>query len=261
MGGIVLQQRLSELDASRLSVVIITLNEEKNLRRCLQSLPQGSEVFILDSGSTDRTEEIAREAGANFEFRGFTDYADQKNHANNLATRDWVLSLDADEELDAELRDAITRVVNDVSDHCAYRIPRQLVFMDRKMRFGKTNDAPIRLFRQGTGKFMSAIHESLQVDGEVKSLSGKLFHYSYDDLTDYFTRFNNYTSRIALNHKDNGKRPPSRLVSGLRFWIEFKLRYIFRLGFLDGYPGYIYALLSSFYVVMKYEKLRELTDS
>jgi len=244
-------------DASQLSVVLITLDEEKRLPACLRSLPRGSEVVVLDSGSKDRTAALAREAGARVETRAFTDYADQKNAALALATRPWVLSLDADEVLSPELRDSILAAIKSPNGTAGFRVHRRLHFMGRQLRYGKASDHPVRLIARGKGRFSSAIHERLEVDGPLADLPGELAHYSYDDLSDYFTRFNNYTTRIAENHFRQGKAMPPGPLHVLRPWSEFVVRYFLRLGFLDGYPGYTYALLSSFYTYVKYAKLRE----
>jgi len=249
-----------------LSVVIITLNEEAALPRLLKSLPPHCEIIVLDSGSTDRTVAIAQSFGARVEQRAFDHYAAQKNFAMGLATRGWVLSVDADEELTPALATQILAVVtghraNGASAKVAgYTLCRKLVFMGRRMRFGKTTDYPLRLIRRGSGQFVSQIHERLELkNGSSASLSGgTLVHYSYADLTDYFSCFNNYTSRIAQNHARQGKAPPPLLLHILRPFWEFISRYFFRLGFLDGYPGFCYALFSSVYTFVKYEKLREL---
>jgi glycosyltransferase involved in cell wall biosynthesis len=249
-----------------LSVVVITLNEEKHLRNCLQSLPRGSEVCVLDSGSTDRTVEIARELGARVEHRPFTTYSEQKNAAVAMATGRWVLSIDADEVIEPALRLELERITGSASSGgpVGYRLKRQLVFMGRRMRFGKTTDWPLRLFERGKGRFEQDIHEHVEVIGGTVGCTrgaGAISHYSYDDLSDYFERFNAYTTRIARNHLKNGKKMPPGLLHVLRPWSEFVVRYFLRLGFLDGYPGYCYALLSSVYTYVKYAKLRELTHA
>lgn len=245
-----------------LSVVVITLNEERRLRACLQSLPKGADVVVLDSGSTDGTARIAAECGARFATRPFTNHGEQKNHALSLATRAWIFSLDADEVLDEPLRRSLEAVARRTDGPAAYRVRRRLVFLGRRMRFGKTTDRPVRLFKNGSGRFESDIHEHFVLaDGSAMGqLDGELAHYSYDDLSDYFARFNSYTTLIAKNHQRKGRRRPWLVALTLRPWSEFVGRYFLRLGFLDGYPGYAYALLSSLYTFVKYAKLRELGD-
>lgn len=241
-----------------LSIVIITLNEEASLGRCLASLPPDCETIVLDSGSVDATEKIAAEHGARFETRAFDNYASQKNAAAELASRRWILSLDADEELTPALRAQIEQVVRENSSATvAYRIRRRLHFMQKQMRFGGTADRPIRLYLRGRAKFQKAIHESLVVDGRIGFLSATLNHFSYADLSDFFPRLNRYTSMIANEQFAAGRRSPSTVRMIARTGWEFASRYLLRGGVLDGYPGLTYALLSCGYVYLKYAKLRE----
>jgi glycosyltransferase involved in cell wall biosynthesis len=243
-----------------LTVAIITLNEEESLPRCLRSLPPGCEIIVLDSGSKDRTVDIAKEFKARVETRAFDHYAAQKNAALDLATRGWVFSIDADEECDQQLRDALNTAIGS-SNHAGFKVKRRLHFLGRRMRFGKTTDCPLRLIKRQAGSFKSEIHETLTLDqGSAGCLEGELTHYSYANITDYFVRFNNYTSKVAANHSAAGKPFPyfRHLV---RPWTEFLSRYFLRLGFLDGYPGYCYALLSSTYTFVKYAKYKELLDA
>jgi hypothetical protein len=202
---------------------------------------------------------VARRLGARVEVRPFTTHSEQKNAAVALATRPWILSVDADEVATPELAQALARVVAGAgAGAAAYRLTRRLVFMGRPLRHGKAVDHPVRLFRRGRGVFTSDIHERVEVkDGQIATLAGELLHYSYDDLSDYFDRFNTYTSRVAENHERQGRSMPPGPLHLLRPWFEFLHRYVLRLGFLDGYPGYTYALLSSLYTYVKYAKLRE----
>ncbi|MFW7378335.1 MAG: glycosyltransferase family 2 protein [Oligoflexus sp.] len=243
-----------------LSVVIIAFNEEANLARCLQSLPSGCETIVVDSGSHDQTLSIAKNFGARTFERAFTDFAEQKNYAIEQASRRWILSIDADEELSSALVEFLRKTCNAKNRQTAiaYRLRRRLVFMGRKMRWGKTEDAPIRLFLRGEGRFLGAIHERLELGATkiVKVSQGQIWHYSFRDLSDYFQRFNRYTSAIAEQRLAQGKRP-AMLGHLLRPWLEFVGRYFFRLGFLDGYPGYTYALVSSLYAYIKCAKVVE----
>lgn len=241
-----------------LSVIIITLNEEQNIGPCLASLPKGAEVVVLDSGSSDRTAEIAAAAGANVHQRTFTNYSEQKNAALDLATRRWVLSIDADERLSSDLCDAIVRAIQSDAD-VGFHLRRRLVFGGRVLKFGKSTDWPVRLFLRGKARFQNAIHEEL-IFGEGNRIgwltTGELLHYSYKDLTDYFAKFNRYTSAIATQQRARGRKHNRFLIS-LRPLLEFFSRYVLRLGFLDGYEGYTYALISSTYVFVKLAKQLE----
>ncbi len=247
-----------ELD---LSVVIIAYNEEANLERCLKSLPSGIELILVDSESTDATAAIALRYGARVYQKPFTNFADQKNTALSYANRQWVLAVDADEELDVDLRAEILRLIQDKPlSIAAFRLRRRLVFMGRRMYYGKTEDKPLRFFKRGFARYQGSIHEELVVasGSETATLKvGTLWHYSYRDLSDYFQRFNRYTTAIAEKHAREGRKVPF-VGHILRPWLEFFGRYFLRLGFLDGYPGYTYALISSLYAYIKYAKLVEI---
>lgn len=247
-----------------LSVVLITLNEEANLARCLESVPAGAELIVIDSNSVDKTADLAANYGAKVYSRVFDDYASQKNFALEKASRSWILSLDADEELDEGLRDQIRNLVVGSNIGVAYRLRRRLVFMGKRMRFGRTTDYPVRLFRKGEASFRGAIHEKLVMSEgvRVKRLcSGNLLHYSYTNLEDYFSKFNNYTSRVASRKQREDKADIRGFLHVFRPWFEFFVRYFIRLGFLDGYPGYCYAYLSGVYKFVGYAKLREMNKS
>ena len=200
---------------------------------------------------------IAKSFGARVFQRPFSNFAEHKNAALNYATRAWVLAIDADEQLDADLRLGIIQTIANAGELQAFHVQRRLVFMGRRMHFGKTRDWPVRLFLRSKGRYEGTIHEELKVPGQVgKIRSGLMWHYSYRDLSDYFVRFNRYTTAIAERHMREGKKVA---WSGhlLRPWLEFFSRYILRLGFLDGYPGYTYALISSLYAYIKYAKIIE----
>ena len=244
-----------------LSVVIITCNEEDNIEACIGSVPQPAEVIVLDSYSTDQTVALAKAAGARVCQRAFDNFAAQKNYALGLALGVWILSIDADEIISPQLRNQIRRVCSlKYQPYMAYRTERRLIFAGKRLRFGKTRDYPLRLVLNGHGYFRNSIHEKLVVSGPVGGLDGCLDHYSYKSLSDYFVRFNRYTSEVSENHWRQGRRAKIRAAFLLRPWFEFLNRYFFCLGFLDGYPGYCYALLSSLYAFVKYAKLVELSS-
>lgn len=247
-----------------LSVVVITRDEQARLGRCLASLPPGVEIIVLDSGSTDGTLDVAHKFGAKTAVRPFDNYASQKNAAIAMATRRWCLSIDADEILSpglaADLARFVASAAGDDVGRDAFRIRRRLHFMGRDMRFGKTSDKPVRLFPVGSGQFQFEIHEQFtpargRVRGPVFDRQSFIIHHSYDNLTDYFEKFNRYTTRLA---ERRGRLDFFSFVLHLgRPFVEFISRYILRLGFLDGYPGYCYAILSSLYAFVKYAKAFE----
>lgn len=245
-----------------LSVIIITKNEERDLPRCLASLPQQAEVVVVDSQSSDLTVEIAREYGAKVVVSPFVDYADQKNKALALATKTWVFSIDADEEMNADLRNFLLDLPhhNTPKDVGGFWIRRQLFFMGKRVGASfSSNSKSVRLFKREGAIFQNKIHERVvfNVDCRVLKLKkGVLHHYSYADLHDFYIKFNRYSSIDARYRYEAGKKVP-RLFFLRPFFDFFKFYFLRRL-ILNGYPGFCCALLTSMYGFTKYAKLAEM---
>jgi glycosyltransferase involved in cell wall biosynthesis len=253
---------------STLSVAIITLNEADNLSRTLASVRFADEIIVVDSGSTDRTVEIARSFGAKVFLEDWKGFAGQKNSAIEKCTGTWVLSLDADEELTAELQaeigamleaDALTTPQVD-----GYRLRLRHVFLGRWMRYGGYYpDMKLRLFRRVTGSGIAhftdrPVHESVSVDGRVETMTKDFLHHGYPDLEIYLEHMNRYSTLGARIVADKGKI--SRSLPAF-LWnvalvpkLTFVWNYIFRLGFLDGREGLMLHLYHSAYISWKYAK-------
>ena len=246
---------------SHLSVCLITLNEESNLDKCLSSLPKGCEIIVVDSGSHDDTLNIAKKWQAQVYTRTFDNYAAQKNFAVSKATQAFVLILDADECLDEKSREHIREIIDEEKE-AVYCCTRQLIFLGKTLHFGKNKDHVIRIFPRGLCHFEGDVHEKLVVPKNtiIKKLRGKIFHNSYKNLEDYFNRFNRYTTLVAQKNFKKNKKAPVSVFLVLRFHWEFFKRYLLLGGFLDGFRGYLYAILSSVYVLIKLAKLKELED-
>jgi glycosyltransferase involved in cell wall biosynthesis len=241
----------------RLSVVVITKDEERDLPDCLESVkPLDPEIVVLDSGSNDSTRRIAREYGAKVSSRLFDDFASQKQAAIEMATGDWILSLDADERLTPELAEEIAGALDGTAD--AYDIPYEVWFLGSRLRFGGLgSEHHVRLFRRGRGRFGSPrLHEGVEVSGTVGRLRSRIRHVPYRDLNEYLEKMVLYTDRAALKRYERGKRF-TPLYHLLPFW-EFFMRTVLKGGVLDGFPGILWAGLSSFHTWLKYAKLREL---
>jgi len=246
-----------------LTVITITLDEERNIEACLDSVRWAGERLVVDSGSSDRTAELARAAGARVLSIPWKGYGETKNIALNEAQGEWVLWLDADErvtpELAAEIRQAVAR--ND-PDMAAYTVPRRASFLGRWiLHSGWYPGRVTRLFRRSKGRFsVQRVHEGLVVDGPVGALRADLEHYTDPDLHHYFRKFNRYTTLAAEELHAAGRR--FRLTDViLRPPFQFFRMYGLRLGFLDGFPGFILAVVSAGYVFVKYAKLWELWRS
>ena len=243
----------------RLSVVVVTLNEEERLRACLESLAWADELIVVDALSQDKTVQIAREFTDRVLVRPWPGFAAQKNFGLAEAGGDWILSLDADEQVSPELREEILRVLAaDGSSHDGYRIPRQNLFGGQWIRHGGLwPDWQLRLFRRGLGKFVDrAVHESVEVDGPVGRCRGALVHRSYRDVADFLARADRYSTLAAEEWVKRGRRVrPSDFV--LRPAGRFLSMYIFNLGCLDGVRGLLLASLYAYYVFIRSVKAWE----
>lgn len=242
----------------RLSVTVITLDEEQRLRACLESVAWADEIVVVDAESHDKTAQIAREFTERVVVRPWPGFTAQKNFALEQATGDWVLSLDADEEVSPELRDEIQRLLAQPPPCDGYAVPRKNIFWGRWVRHGGLYpDWQMRLFRQGRGRFVDrAVHESVQVEGPVARLQGALLHRSYRDVSDFLARADRYSTLAAAEWLRSG-RPvrPADLV--LRPLGRFFGMYLLRLGVLDGWRGLLLATLYAYYVGMRSAKVLE----
>ena len=241
-----------------LSVVIITHNEEYALPFALRSVAWADEIIVLDSGSTDKTLEVARAAGAKVYTRVFDGYGPQKRYAVALATHDWILSIDADEVVSPELAAEIQELFRNEPGHRGYRFPISLVYHGKLLRFsGEYNKRFLRLFDRRAGNYSpDAVHEKVAVNGPVCRLVNRVYHYSFDNLADHFYKINRYSSISAEAMHGKGKCA-SRMKAIFRLPLTFLRIYILRLGILDGYEGFLYAFYTSVYTLTKYTKLVE----
>jgi glycosyltransferase involved in cell wall biosynthesis len=249
-----------------LSVVIITHNEEANLGRTLESVSAlvsdgKGEIIVVDSGSTDRTVEIAKSYGAKVFVEEWKGFAAQKNSALDKASGDWILSLDADEEVSAELAGDMATVVTNASKRSGFYIPRQNFFLGRWIRHGGFwPDPKLRLFRRGVARFEDRlVHEDVRLqNGVAVQLGGALLHHSYPTLSDYIEHTNRYSSLGAEMTAAKGPRGFSIVDIVIRPWATFVYNYFFRFGFLDGREGLLLHLYHATYVSWKYAKAWEL---
>jgi glycosyltransferase involved in cell wall biosynthesis len=246
----------------RISAAIITRDEEVNLGRCLESLRGvADEVVVLDSGSTDRTEMIAREAGARFVVQPWLGYGPQKNAAAALAEGDWILSLDADEALSDELRGSILAVKAGAPDADAYEMSRLNWYCGRFLRHsGWYPDRKVRLWRRGAARWADAsIHELLDVakGSRVARLSGDLLHFTVQDRAQHLRTIDRFTtlSAQALLREGKARQSWKRFVATPAAFVR---GYVLKAGFLDGRAGWDVCRLSAYATWLKYDKLRRL---
>src|SRR5439155_18802366 len=249
----------------RISIALITLNEEANLARTLDSVMplvrdgQG-EIIVVDSGSTDRTLEIARSFGAKIFSESWKGFAAQKNSAMEKASGDWVLQLDADEALEADLVLELDHALEQSENLVGYWIPRKNYFLGRWIKHGGFYPDPkLRLIRRGAGKFEEyGAHPTMKVDGPTGRLKHALIHNAYPTLRNYIGHMNSYSSAGAGIALEKGHRSFSFVNIVLRPLLTFVCNYFFRLGFLDGRQGLLLHLYHSVYVSWKYAKAWEL---
>ena len=235
------------------------MNEEDNLPRCLASVAWTDEIIVVDSHSTDRTREIAAEAGARVIERDFPGHIEQKNFALSEATHDWVLSLDADEELSPELSASVQAALEHPGDADGFMCNRRSYYNDRWIRHGGWYpDRKTRLVRKANSQWRGLNpHDLLHVDGRVRRLKGDLLHFTYRDLTAQIRQTNLLTDIAAHVMFENGTKHRLHNLL-LRPCVAFLKFYFWRLGFLDGSAGFILAVTGSHYVFLKYAKLAEL---
>jgi glycosyltransferase involved in cell wall biosynthesis len=244
-----------------LSVAMIAMNEEANLPRTLESVRWADEIILVDSGSADRTLEVAQSFGAKTSHHAFGGHGEQKNVALDLCTSDWILLLDADEVLTPCLQDEIRLLLSGEPKFDAYWIPRLNLIFGRWMRHGGFYpDRKLRLFKRGSARLSEGVgpHSTPQFQGAAGTLKHDMLHYAYPSLNIYLEHMNRYSSEIAqLLHK---KGRVSKLFP-VFIWntvlnpaATFIYNYFFRLGFLDGREGLLLHLNHSVYIHWKFIK-------
>jgi glycosyltransferase involved in cell wall biosynthesis len=244
--------------AVKISCVIITLNEEENIRRSLNAVQWCDEIIVVDSGSDDKTIDICNEFGCKVYHRDFDGYGEQKRYAVSLASNNWILNIDADEVVSDGLRKEIEKIFgNEKIKYNGFALPRSLIFLGKKFKFGKeSKEYYIRLFNKNVGDFsLDKVHEKIELNGEAKKLKEELYHYSYLNIKQYFKKFNSYTTEAATALYNKGKRGRSPLAIVFGLPIYFIKNYFVNRNFLNGIPGFLWALFSSLYPVIKYFKL------
>lgn len=247
-----------------LTACLITLNEEHNLPRALASLRGvAEEIVVVDSGSTDRTLEIAREAGARVLSREWTGYADQKNYAAEQAAHEWVLSLDADEELSTALQGALLKWKAGEPEAAIYEVSRRTWYLGAWIRHsGWYPDYQRRLFRRDAARFEGLVHESLRPvrrDEKVGRLAGDVLHYTVRSYEEHEANVEHYTTLAAEQLYRAGRRKWRGALWVATPWSWFR-SFVLQLGFLDGYRGAVIARMAARAVRLKFAKLGRMVE-
>lgn len=250
-----------------LSVAIVTFNEEENLARTLASIAWADQIIVVDSGSSDRTVEIAQRFHATVLERPWPGFAAQKNFALSQCTGDWLLTLDADEELSTDLQQEIRQIVSSQPAVDAFYLKRRNLFLGRWIRHGGFYPDPkLRLFRSqlpNPARFEDRpVHEKVPFTGPTATLQFDLIHHAYPTLSSYIEHMDRYSSLGAKILIDKGRTSTNIFSFFARIVIlpllGFKWNYIFRLGFLDGREGLLLNLYHAVYASWKYAKAWEL---
>ena len=243
----------------RVSVTIITLDEEAHIGAAIDSAAWADEVIVVDSGSRDATVAIARAHGARTVVRDWPGYIAQKNHAASLARNDWIFSLDADERITPALAAETQQLLAGDPPLAGYRVPRVTFHLGRWIRTTDFYpDLQTRLYDRRRARWQGRhVHESVAVDGGTGRLAGELQHYSYDDLDDHLERIQRYTTLAARQMHEAGRRA-GVLDLLLHPPAAFLRNYVLRRGFLDGSVGLTLSLVNAYAVFVKFAKLWEL---
>jgi len=244
---------------NRLTAILITLNEERNLPRALDSLVGlPDEILVVDAGSTDLTREVARQRGARVIERAWKDYSDQRNFAASQAAHHWILALDADEELSPELRESLFAWTQQPPAYDAYEFPRLARYLGKWIRFsGWYPDHKTRLYDRRRARFVGTLHEAVQADGPVARLTGDLRHYAYDSFQQHRDKVLNYSALAAHQAFQQGRR--RWMLPALVFppWVLLQ-KLVFQGGLLDGWRGVLIAWMAARGVYLNFRKLGKL---
>lgn len=241
---------------NQLTVIVPCKNEAVNIRACLDTVRWADEIFIVDSGSTDETIDIAREFTSRIVQHEYINSAAQKNWAIPQATHEWILVVDADERVTPELQAEIKELLSGTPSCDGYYIYRKNWFFGVPIsRCGWERDKVLRLFKRDKSRYQNKhVHAEVEITGPKGFLKSKLEHYTYRSFDQYLEKFNRYTTWSALDLKARGRKPSAwNMIS--HPVMRFIRMYLFRKGFLDGTAGLILCMLASFSVFMKYAKL------
>jgi glycosyltransferase involved in cell wall biosynthesis len=247
---------------NQLSVCIVAQNEEENLARVLKSV-QGvaDEIVVVDGGSTDRTAAIATEYGAKVVERAFTTHADQKNYASSLASQDWIFLLDADEELSDELRASVLQWKEREPEHVVYEMARLTCYLGAWIHHSRWYpDWQRRIYLRDKAHFEGTIHSALRFEGWAGRLHGDLLHYTIRDFPEHEAKLDRYTTAIAKEMFENGRRDWRAAMWFATPW-SWVRHFFLGAGFLDGYRGALIAQMAARGVRLKFAKLGQLVEA
>lgn len=240
---------------TKITAIIPTLNEEERIQNSLQSAQFADEIVVIDSYSTDKTVEIVEQSNAKLLKRKFDDFSSQKNYAIDQASNDWIIWIDADEVLTKELQDEIKQAIQNANDYVGFYIYRIFFFKGKKMRFtGTQNDRLIRVFNRKYCRYEGKVHEKIKSNGKLGVLKNKILHYSYIHYDKYIVKLNQHSALKAEELYERGAMvTPFHLI--IKPAARFIKHYFVKLGFLDGFYGFVISFALSYGVLVRYIKL------
>jgi glycosyltransferase involved in cell wall biosynthesis len=240
---------------TKISAIIPTLNEEIHIAEAIKSVSFADEIIVIDSFSEDKTIEIAEKLNVKIIKRKFDDFSSQKNFAINQASHDWIYILDADERVTKEVKKEIVSAVKDPKGFVGFYLRRTFYFSGKKVNYsGFQRDKVIRLFLKEHCKYSGLVHEKIISNGKIGFFKNKIDHFSYRNYDHYISKLNHYATIRAKELHDNGEKVNIYHVMvkpGARFFIH----YFIRLGFLDGFTGFLVAKTQAYGVLTRYIKL------
>jgi len=244
----------------KISATLIACNEERRIARAIESLRCSDEIVVVDSGSTDRTVEIATQLGARVIETPWQGYARQKNLAAEQAAHDWILSLDADEALSEALEGEIWQLKKCGPDFDAYTVPRMAQYLGRWiLHSGWYPDRKVRLYDRRKARWVGDfVHESVKVEGRVGQLKSNLLHFTCDSLSEHLKTMDRYTTLAAQELVARRQKIGWRRLILDPAWTFFHT-YVFQRGFLDGFEGLTIAYMGALYAFVKYAKARNMS--
>jgi len=240
----------------RITAIIPTFNEEIHIEAAIQSVSFADEIIVIDSFSTDATVRLAEKHKVKIVQRVFDDFSSQKNYAISKASYEWIFILDSDERIIKSLKEEIVKTLSKPTSYVAFSIKRNFYFLGKKIKYsGWQRDKVVRLFSKSHCKYNGdLVHELIETEGRIGALENKIEHYSYRDFEHYVAKLNrNSWLKAKKLHRDNKKVNPYNLL--VKPPVRFLTHYIIRLGFLDGFEGFILASIQSYGVFMRYIKL------
>ena len=242
-----------KVSLEKITAIIPTLNEATNIRRAIDSVSFADEIIIIDSFSDDDTVAITKEYPVRLIQRKFDDFSSQKNYAIKEASNDWVFLLDADEEINAILKEEIIKKIPNTKDEIGFYFNRDFYFMGKRIAFGGyANNKVIRLFNKKFCKYNgNLVHEKIIANGKVGQFKEPMLHWSYKNFTHYLNKVHRYKEFQAKELLAKNKRSTFLHIT-IKPFFRFFSHYILKLGFLDGYRGFIIAAIQGYGILIKY---------